>query len=335
MHVESPFRGRVGAHSTPMRSIDGAMSDPEIASAKVGRMSIVCSLRRTPVALGVLMAVTTPLSAHGPADVVPTLATAWSLAPAYLLPPVLLVVFYALGLARLWHRAGVGRGVGTGAVAAFVAGVLALFLAVVWPLDAYGEWSLGAHMAQHMVLLAVVPPLLLAGQPVAVVAQALPRRWLRPLHTVGASTHALLLASLAGATLAHSAVMWLWHLPAATTAALNHEGIHVLMHASFLLAGLWFWSALIRCVREPSTGVVPALVALVAIMMQMGLLGALLTFSPRVLFPIYIERATALGMEPLVDQQLAGLIMWVPACLPYLGGALWLLASAFRRQAGH
>ncbi len=274
-----------------------------------------------------------PLSAHAPTDGVPTLATAWSLSPVYLLPPLLLVVFYALGIIRLWRRAGVGRGVGARAVAAFAAGVAFLFLAVVWPLDAYGEWSFGAHMAQHMVLLAFVPPLLLAGQPMAVIAQGLPRDWLRPLHAVGAGAHARLLATLAGATLAHGAVMWLWHLPAATTAALHHEGVHVLMHASFLLAGLWFWSAVFRCVRDPALGVVPALVALVAVMMLMGLLGALLTFAPRVLYPVYIARVHALGIDPLVDQQLAGLIMWVPACLPYLAGALWLLASAFRRSS--
>jgi len=281
-------------------------------------------------ALGTL---STSLPAHAPAAGAPTLATAWSLSLAYLLPPVVLVVLYTLGIVRLWRRAGIGRGVGAASVWAFAAGTAFLFLAVVWPLDAYGEWSFGAHMAQHMVLLAFVPPLLLAGRPLAVIAHAMPRGWLRPLHAAGSMAHTRLIAMLAGATLAHSAVMWLWHLPAATTAALHHEGIHVLMHASFLLAGIWFWSALIRCVREPTVGVMPALVALVALMMQMGLLGALLTFAPRVLYPVYIDRATALGLDPLVDQQLAGLIMWVPACLPYLIGALWLLVSAFRRES--
>lgn len=281
-----------------------------------------------------LAAAGTRVAAHA-TDGVPTLATAWSLSPAYLLPPLVAVTLYAVGIVRLWRRAGTGRGVSTVQAAAFATGALMLFLAVVWPLDAFGEWSFAAHMAQHMILLAAVPPLMLAGQPMAVFAQALPRDWLRPLHRVGAATHGRMLAALAMATVAHSAAMWLWHLPSATAAALAHEGIHVLMHASFLVAGLWFWSALWRCVRDTRIGVGAALVALVAVMMQMGLLGALLTFSPRVLYPVYALRAPQLGMDALVDQQLAGLIMWVPACLPYLVGAIGLLAGAFAHERNH
>jgi putative membrane protein len=184
-----------------------------------------------------------------------------------------------------------------------------------------------------MVLLAAVPPLILSGQPMAAAAQALPRPWLRPLHRFGAHAHGRLLAALAMASIAHGVVMWGWHLPAATAAALEHEGIHVLMHASFLFAGIWFWSALLRCMREIAIGVGAALVALVAVMMQMGLLGALLTFAPRILYPVYAARAPQIGLDPLVDQQLAGLIMWVPACLPYLIGAIWLLKRSFDRAS--
>ncbi|WP_330970830.1 cytochrome c oxidase assembly protein, partial [Lysobacter sp. A3-1-A15] len=118
------------------------------------------------------------------------------------------------------------------------AGVLALFLAAVWPLDAYGEWSLAAHMGQHMLLLALVPPLLLAGRPMAVIAHALPRRWARPLHRWIERLHAPIVAGLALATGVHVAVMGLWHLPAATAAALADDGVHWIMHGSFLLAGL-------------------------------------------------------------------------------------------------
>lgn len=66
-------------------------------------------------------------------------------------------------------------------------------------------------------------------------------------------------------------------------------------------------------------------------MMQMGFLGALLTFSRRPLYPHYAARAPELGLDVLLDQQLAGLVMWVPACLPYLAGAVWLLAREFAR----
>lgn len=251
---------------------------------------------------------------------------------ALLLPGVLVVFVYALGVARLWRRAGVGRGLKGGELCAFAFGVIALLLALVWPLDQAGEYSLAAHMAQHMVLLALAPPLLLLGRPMAGLAQGLPRSWSRRLHRSSHAGTTGALAQLTLATMAHCTVMLVWHLPAATAAALTSDPLHWAMHGSFLIAGLWFWSALLHRVREPESGAGPALIAIVAVMMTMGLLGALLVFAPRPLYPVYVERAPVLGLEPLADQQLAGLIMWVPAALPYLIGGLWLAAQALRWQ---
>lgn len=252
----------------------------------------------------------------------PDLGSAWSLSPWLLLPLALCLGLYAAGLARLW-RGGLGRGIRPAEAAAFAAGAGCLFLATVWPLDAYGEWSLAAHMAQHMLLLALVPPLLLAGRPLAALASALPATWARGLHRAGRPLRPAA-GALAAAAVAHSAAMWAWHLPAALELALARESVHWAMHASFLAAGLWFWSALWRCIREPRAGAGPGVVAIVAVMMQMGFLGALLTFAPRVLYPVYALRAPEAGLAPLADQQLAGVLMWVPSCLPYLAGAVWL-----------
>lgn len=287
------------------------------------------------LAPGWLAALPWAAAAHDP-DAAPTLASAWSLSPWFLLPAVALLALYLIGLGQLWRRAGVGHGLARMEAAGFAAGAAALFLAAVWPLDALGEWSLAAHMAQHMLLLAFAPPLLLLGRPMAVIAHALPRRWAGRLHRATALIHGRLVASLGLATAAQIGTMGLWHVPAVTTAALEHDGVHWLMHGSFLLAGLWFWTALWHRVREPAVGVGPALVAIVAVMMQMGFMGALLTFSRRALYPIYLDRTPALGLEALTDQQLAGLLMWVPACVPYLVGGLWLmrkgLQHAERRQ---
>lgn len=263
-------------------------------------------------------------------DGVPTLANAWSLS-WMLVPPLVLLALHVVGLARLWLRAGVGRGVSVSSALAFGSGVIVLFFAIVWPLDAFGEYSLAAHMAQHMLLLAVAPPLLLAGRPMAMLAHALPRGWLRGLHAAGRYTQARLVSELAAASLVHALVMCAWHVPAATALALSHEGIHMAMHASFLAAGLWFWLALRRCLQDPR-GLWAALVALVGVMMLMGLLGGLLTFARRALYPIYVERAPQLGLDPLVDQQLAGLIMWVPACVPYIVTGLWLVVRVLRAR---
>lgn len=268
--------------------------------------------------------------AHGP-DQAPDLASAWSLSPWFLGPAGMLLALYVAGLVRLWRRAGIGHGLSRSEASAFGAGTLALFFATVWPLDALGEWSLAAHMAQHMLLLGFVPPLLLAGRPLAVIAQGLPRRWSRRLHRLTARLHGHLAAALVPAAAAHMAVMGLWHLPIATGAALANEAVHWAMHGSFLLAGLWFWSTLLHRLRDAQAGAGAGLVAIVAVMMQMGFVGALLTFSPRALYPVYVERAGALGLTPLVDQQLAGMIMWVPACLPYLLGGLWLMQRGLHR----
>lgn len=289
---------------------------------------------RVPPALAwrLLPAAAAPLAAfaHDGAVHPPTLATAWSLSPGLLVPAAAALALYLVGLARVWQRAGVGHGISGAAAAGFGAGCVALFLAAVWPLDALGEWSLAAHMGQHMLLLALVPPLLLAGQPVAAIAHALPRRWAGTLHRRIGRVYAAGATRLAAATAMQLAVMALWHLPAATAIALEHEPVHWAMHASFLGAGLWYWAAMLHRLRGVGTdggaGAGAALVAVVVVMMQMGFVGALLTFSPRPLYAVYVERAPMVGLDALTDQQLAGLLMWVPASLPYLIGGLWLVS---------
>jgi len=251
------------------------------------------------------------------------LAQPWSAPGLWLLPPLLLLGLYVAGVLRLW-RSAPGRGITGLEAGGFLAGVVVLGFILGGPLNAYAGWSLAAHMAQHMLLLAVVPPLLLAGRPWAAIACALPAPLASGLHRAVHPLARALASALAPATVAHAAVMALWHMPDALQAAVASERLHEAMHASFLLAGLWFWSALWRRIREPATGPAPGVVATVVLMMVMGFLGALLTFSPRALYPLYAFRSPEVGLEPLSDQQLAGLLMWVPSCLPYLAGALWL-----------
>lgn len=286
----------------------------------------------SPALATVLWAIPAAAVAHDGGHGVPRLATAWTFPPLLLVPLALFVGLYVLGLRRLWRGGHGGRGVSRAEGAAFGGGVLALLLATVWPFDALGEWSLAAHMAQHMLLLAVAPPLLLAARPRAALAAALPAAWARGLHRCARACAIPPLRSLAGATLANVAVMWGWHMPAALELALASEAVHWLMHASFLGAGLWLWTLLWQRLRDDAAGgALAGTVAIVVVMMQMGFLGALLTFSRRALYPFYAARAPELGLDVLADQQLAGLIMWVPSCLPYLAGAIWLLAREFGR----
>lgn len=261
----------------------------------------------------------------------PTLATAFSPTPWLLVPLAAWVLLYTVGLHRLWGRAGVGAGVGRTGLACAIAGVAILLLSTTWPLDAYGEWSLAAHIAQHMLLIAFVPPLLLAAQPLAVAAHALPARIALGLHRTLGTWQARAADSLTAASVAHGVVLCAWHVPAATTAALESDPVHWAMHASFLATGLWLWAAMWKRIRDPHVGAGAGVVAMVAVMMQMGFLGALMTFSTRPLYPVYAERAPQLGLDVMADQQLAGVLMWVPSCIPYLAGAMWLLWNGFAR----
>jgi putative membrane protein len=282
-----------------------------------------------------------PLAAHTPdGDQPPTLANAWSLEPLGL-PALLLVLMlgaYLIGLRRLW-RNGVGRGVSLAQALGFIGGWLLLGLALLWPLDAFGNWSLAAHMAQHMLLVGFVPPLLLLGLPLAVWMAALPSHRARtlagPWRQPAPRRAWRVLAAPVLATALQAAVMWAWHLPAAMAAALRNDAIHYAMHASFLLAGVLFWAALLRSLREPRLGALAAMLAIVGTMIQMGLLGALLTFAETPRYAHYVERAPQLGLEPLADQQLAGLIMWVPSALPYLVGGVIVVAAWLARSEHH
>lgn len=241
----------------------------------------------------------TPATAHGL-----TAADAW-----FLVPWSTIAAFYAFGIGRLWVRAGVGAGITPTAAGAFAVGWVALGTALRSPLDTFADTSLAAHMAQHMILLAVVPPLVVAGKPAAVLLGALPTRAARAIaRPVRGSP-----IGLGVATLLQLVVLWGWHAPLALAWAVRSDTAHWAMHVSFVGAGLLFWTLLWRSARGG--------VAIAVTMAHMGLLAALMTFSPRAWYDAYPD---------LADQQLAGLIMWVPGSVPYVIGGLALAALWLR-----
>ncbi len=99
-----------------------------------------------------------------------------------------------------------------------------------------------------------------------------------------------------------------------------------LMQATLLGSAWLLWRAILAPAAQPG----PALIALVATIGQMGLLGALIVFAPQPLYWAHLASTAAWGLSPLADQQLGGLLMWVPAILPYLGVGLWLAWSSLR-----
>ncbi|WP_373187390.1 cytochrome c oxidase assembly protein [Halopseudomonas sp.] len=196
---------------------------------------------------------------------------------------------------------------------AFHAAMLLGFFAVAGPLDEWAETSTTAHMVQHMLFMVVIAPLWVLSRPLKRLAAAggkwVSRGW-RPLLRL--TRHPVLLAYLHGLTI------WFWHMPRFYQLALDNSWWHVVEHGMFMLtAGLFWWAVLYGRQRSVHW----SLFALLLTLMHTGFLGALLTFAQA---PLYGEARS------LQDQQLAGLIMWVPGALPYLLAAAWVGYRRFR-----
>jgi putative membrane protein len=214
-------------------------------------------------------------------------------------------------------------------LAAFLGGLACLGIAIASPLDEAAEGLLSAHMIQHSLLL-TAPGLLLLGQPLLPVLRGLPdpvrRSLAAPLlrrRSLRAAARALVHPLVA--LFLSSAIFWSWHLPALYQLALRVPAIHLVEHVSFLVGGFLFWYPVVQPwpgrPRWPDGAMIPYL--LVADV-QNTVLAALLTFSDRVLYPIYEMHGQVTEAAALNDQVLAGVIMWVPMSLAYLIPAVLL-----------
>jgi putative membrane protein len=243
---------------------------------------------------------------------------------------------YGLGLARLWRRAGAARGVTVPRALAFAAGWLTLAVALVSPLDTLGSWLFSAHMLQHEALMVLAAPLLVLGRPLAVWL------WALPPHLRSGAARACRAPVVAGpwrlltqpsvAWGLHGVVLWGWHVPALFQAALASPALHTLQHLSFFLSALLFWWAPLGSQSRASQGA--AMLYLFTTMVHTGALGALLTFAPTIWYPWYGDSAAALNVDPLWDQQLGGLVMWVPAGFAYLFAGLAVAGSMLQERQG-
>jgi cytochrome c oxidase assembly factor CtaG len=236
-------------------------------------------------------------------------------------PLLLSGTLYATGVARLWNHAGTWRGIQGLQVGCYSAGWFVLVLALVSPIHRWGIGLFSIHMVEHELVMAVAAPLLALGRPGAAFAWALPRglRWVIP-PILGGSGLRVAWAGLTRpvtATAIHGIAIWAWHVPPLFDAAVTNVGLHRLQHVSFLTTGLLFWWAL---VRRRNAGIATA--HLFMTMLHTSILGAIVALAPHVLYRLQTERAADWRMTALQDQQLAGLIMWIPAGLVYAGAAL-------------
>ncbi len=176
-----------------------------------------------------------------------------------------------------------------------------LALVFVSPFCALASALFAARTGHHLLLTAVIPPLLVLAGGFARLPASRP--------TMLALLHAL--------------VLWAWHIPAAYALALADTSIYWLMQATLLGTALPLWRAVLD--RQAPAG--PILAALALTLAQTGLLGALLTFARAPLYAFHHATTWPWGLSPLADQQLAGALMWTLGALPYLAAALALVAA--------
>lgn len=233
-------------------------------------------------------------------------------------------VLYASGVLRLrWAGAII---VGARGIASFYVGLMVLGLASSPAVEARAEHELSAHMAQHLVLWIVAPPLLIWGRPLLVAALALPTPARRLAMAIGRrlrpALHPVVVWGLSAATL------WGWHLPRLYDAAVRSSGLHTAEHASFLAAAILLWAVVLPGAAGRRLNRGPSILLVFATMLQSAWLAMVIALTDRVIYPVY-----AAGVDPssaLADQNLAGVVMWVPMTIVHAA----VIALLLRRWLG-
>jgi cytochrome c oxidase assembly factor CtaG len=267
-----------------------------------------------------------PALAHGGSHEV---ASPWSLEAWVALPLLISAALYFTGVARLWRKLRVGRGVRVWQAGCFALGWILLAVALVSPMHELGERLFTAHMLEHEILMTVAAPLLVMARPFGGMLWALPSGWRHLfgdisrqktiVHVWQALTDPLI------ATLIHGIAIWGWHAPVLFNAALANPFVHGLQHVSFFGSALLFWWALLRG-RTRKRGYGAAALYLFVTALHSGFLGILLSIARTPIYPGQTAAASQWGLTPLEDQQLAGLIMWVPTGLVYAVATLAMIA---------
>jgi putative membrane protein len=236
------------------------------------------------------------------------LAAAVPVDASFTFAPIVLIALAAYGYVytRRWrtaHREGGERAAPKWRLAMWWLGILALFVALISPIDRLGEQLATAHMVQHLILADIAPILF---------TLALTKWILRP-----ATRHVHRIERAAGpfghpafGVVAYVGAMWLWHVPALYNAALEHSAVHVLEHLSFAAAGLLYWWHLLSPIRSRMRlGGIGPILYMASTKILVGFLGILLTFSSTVLYDFYETGGTRWGLSALDDQHVAGLVM--------------------------
>jgi putative membrane protein len=234
------------------------------------------------------------------------------------------VAWYSAGLRRMHRHRALAHG-SVLEISSFAIAWLLLVVALLSPLATVSEWLFSVHMTQHELLMLVAAPLLAIGRPLVPMVWALPKTWRRA--AAGAATTGVLsiLTTPFVVFVLHALALWIWHVPVLYEAAVLDDRVHLIQHLSFTGTAALFWWSLVRG-RYGRLGYGVAVFYVFATALHSGGLGALLAFSPAPWYSIYVARAGVSG-DPLQDQQLGGVLMWVPSGIALMLAGLGLFAA--------
>ncbi len=237
---------------------------------------------------------------------------------------------YALGVRAAWRQGGTGAGFRAWHVAAFTGGMVALAGALISPLAWLSDTLFSAHMTQHEILMLVAAPLLVFGRPL------LAALWAVPVPRRTAVAHAFRrppvvrtwqwLTTPLVVFLLHGLALWIWHVPALFEWALRSEPVHAMQHVSFVVTAALFWWGMVHG-RYGRAGYGVGVLYVFLTALHSTLLGALLTVAPSTWYGSYETIAAHQRIDALADQQLAGLLMWVPSGVIFIVIGLALVAA--------
>jgi len=205
----------------------------------------------------------------------------------------------------------------------FLSGLGVLFFALTGPVHELSDHYLfSGHMVQHLLLTVLAPPLLILGTTAAAVRDAL------KIRRVQAVAGVLVRPVVAGGLF--TAALLVWHLPGPYELTMRHHGLHIVEHLSFMTTAVIAWWPVLSPLPEHRLHPGLQMIYLFLLGLPMKLVGALITFSGSVLVPFYAAAPRVTSLTPLADQQLGGLIMWVPG-----GFTFWVaIAVVFFRWHG-
>ncbi len=251
-----------------------------------------------------------------------------SIEPLVLLPVMLVGWLYWRGATRIgWARDRAARRRHRWRLGAFYGGLASILVALDSPVDYLAQLLFWVHMVQHLLLLVVAAPLIVAGAPWMPVWRGLPlsfRRWLAPQVLMWSQRRLVkagvrVLWSPVTALVLLTGVVWGWHIPSAYDLSLRNQAIHDLEHLSFLVAGVLYWVHTMDSVPlRRSMHPLAVLGYLLAGAFQGWMLAMLLGFAAHPFYAPYVELTHRPGgISALTDQQIGAGMMWVPASIPF------------------